>query len=44
VAFDIDQRCIAELRTGHDRTGEVRTADLRAKLLQFTSNAEDLRG
>jgi UDP-N-acetyl-D-galactosamine dehydrogenase len=43
VAFDIDKRRIAELRKGRDRTGEVEPADLRAKSIRFTSDAEDLR-
>jgi UDP-N-acetyl-D-glucosamine/UDP-N-acetyl-D-galactosamine dehydrogenase len=43
VAFDIDKRRIAELVAGHDRTGEVESADLRAKSLHFTADPNDLR-
>jgi len=37
VAFDIDARRIDELKKGHDRTGEVDAAALKAKGLIFTS-------
>ena len=43
IAFDIDTRRIAELSNGHDRTGEVEPAALRAPGLKFTSNPDDLR-
>ena len=43
IAFDIDERRIAELSGGHDRTGEVEAADLKAKSLRFTANPQDLR-
>jgi UDP-N-acetyl-D-glucosamine/UDP-N-acetyl-D-galactosamine dehydrogenase len=43
VAFDIDKRRIAELASGHDRTGEVASTELRARGLRFTSNPENLR-
>jgi UDP-N-acetyl-D-galactosamine dehydrogenase len=43
VAFDIDPRRIAELASGHDRTGEVSSDDLKAKSLNFTSRTADLR-
>ncbi len=39
VAFDIDARRIKELRQGHDRTGEVDAASLKAKGLAFTGDA-----
>src|SRR5579872_7499015 len=42
VAFDIDERRIAELRRGHDRTGEVETSKLQAANLRFTAQAKDL--
>ena len=42
VAFDIDKRRIAELSSGRDRTGEVDSAQLRAKGLRFTTNPQDL--
>ncbi len=43
VAFDIDTRRIGELRSGHDRTGEVEPAALQPAILKFTSDAQDLR-
>src|SRR4029077_11795094 len=43
VAFDIDARRVAELSRGHDRTGEVETAALRANGLKFTDDADALR-
>jgi UDP-N-acetyl-D-glucosamine/UDP-N-acetyl-D-galactosamine dehydrogenase len=36
VAFDIDARRIAELVQGHDRTGEVQVAPLKAPGIKFT--------
>jgi len=43
VAFDIDARRVAELAKGHDRTGEVSSAALAAKGLNFTTRTADLR-
>ncbi|MBM3650287.1 MAG: nucleotide sugar dehydrogenase [Alphaproteobacteria bacterium] len=43
VAFDIDRRRIAELASGHDRTGEVEPGDLRSEGLRFTSDPKDLQ-
>jgi UDP-N-acetyl-D-glucosamine/UDP-N-acetyl-D-galactosamine dehydrogenase len=43
VAFDIDARRIGELMKGHDRTGEVEPAGLKAPTLKFTFDAQDLR-
>src|SRR5471032_216612 len=43
IAFDIDSRRISELIDGHDRTGEVEAAALKAPGLKFTSTAQDLR-
>ena len=43
VAFDIDDRRIAELSSGRDRTGEVQSSDLRVPTLNFTANVGDLR-
>src|SRR5579862_7903619 len=43
VAFDIDARRIEELRKGHDRTGEVEAPALRARGLDFTGDADDLK-
>ena len=42
VAFDIDARRIAELAKGHDRTGEVDPAALKAPGLKFTADPKDL--
>jgi UDP-N-acetyl-D-glucosamine/UDP-N-acetyl-D-galactosamine dehydrogenase len=43
VAFDIDPRRITELTRGHDRTGEVEPASLKAPGLYFTAKPGDLR-
>ncbi len=43
VAFDINEARISELRSGHDSTGEVEGADLRAAALRLTSDPADLR-
>ena len=43
VAFDIDVRRVSELSQGHDRTGEVDPAALRAQGLKFTDNADALK-
>ncbi|WP_159712410.1 nucleotide sugar dehydrogenase, partial [Geminicoccus flavidas] len=43
VAFDIDERRIGELGRGHDRTGEVEAARLRAARLRLTSDPTDLQ-
>ena len=43
VAFDIDERRIAELKAGHDRTGAIASESLCAKGLSFTTCAADLR-
>jgi UDP-N-acetyl-D-glucosamine/UDP-N-acetyl-D-galactosamine dehydrogenase len=43
VAFDINERRIAELREGHDRTGEVDTPDLKAARLTLTADPADLK-
>jgi UDP-N-acetyl-D-galactosamine dehydrogenase len=42
VGFDQDLSRIAELRAGHDRTGEVSDADLGAADIQFTVDPTDL--
>ena len=42
IAYDIDTRRIAELRDGHDRTGEVESAALKTPGLKFTTDARDL--
>jgi len=43
VAFDIDERRIADLVKGYDRTGEVDAKALRSPSLKFTVRPEDLR-
>lgn len=43
VAFDINERRIAELKQGRDRTGEVEEARLKAAGLKFTSLPTDLK-
>ncbi len=42
LGFDIDARRIAELSSGHDRTGEVESALLKAPGLRYSSDPEDL--
>ena len=43
--FDVDGYRVAELRRGHDATGELDAAQLEsAKRLTFTNSLEDLRG
>jgi UDP-N-acetyl-D-galactosamine dehydrogenase len=42
VGYDIDERRIAELVRGHDRTGEVEPAGLKAASLRFSTSAKDL--
>jgi UDP-N-acetyl-D-galactosamine dehydrogenase len=44
VGFDIDQRKVAELRDGHDRTGEIEESRLRASTLRLSSDDADLSG
>jgi len=43
VGFDINSTRIAELRKGHDRTGEVTPEDLAAADILFTSDIDELR-
>ena len=43
TGFDIDEGRIAELRDGHDRTGEVDAAALRGSALSVTSSQDDCR-
>jgi UDP-N-acetyl-D-galactosamine dehydrogenase len=43
VGFDINAARIEELRRGHDRTGEVTDAELKAADILFTDRVEDLR-
>jgi UDP-N-acetyl-D-galactosamine dehydrogenase len=42
IAYDIDDRRIGELRSGHDRTGEVASEALAAPALVLTNNPADL--
>jgi UDP-N-acetyl-D-galactosamine dehydrogenase len=44
VGFYIDAGKVAELRDGHDRTGEVDRDTLLASTLRFSESAEDLAG
>ncbi len=43
VGFDVDARRIEELRTGHDRTGEVSPDRLAAANITYSVDANDLR-
>lgn len=43
IGFDINAQRIAELRAGHDRTGEVSPAELAAAQLRCTDQLDDLR-
>ncbi|MBS4095612.1 MAG: nucleotide sugar dehydrogenase [Sulfuricella sp.] len=43
VGFDINQQRIEELKSGHDRTGEVEAVDLKAADILYTASIEDLR-
>jgi UDP-N-acetyl-D-galactosamine dehydrogenase len=43
VGFDINPTRIAELRTGHDRTGEVSRDELAAAHIRFTDRIDELR-
>ncbi len=42
IGFDIDAAKVDELRSGHDRTGEVDPATLRDLAIRFTASAEEL--
>ena len=42
VGFDINSLRIAELKSGHDRTGEVTSEDLRSADILFTERTEEL--
>ena len=44
IGFDIDATKVEELRSGHDRTGEVDDTTLRASTLRYSSTAADLDG
>jgi UDP-N-acetyl-D-galactosamine dehydrogenase len=42
VGFEVNEERLAELRNGHDRTGEVTPDDLRAAALTYTSDPADM--
>ena len=44
IGLDSNSGRIAELRDGHDRTGEVDAATLAASALALTSDAQECRG
>ena len=39
IGFDISEQRVAELRSGYDRTGEIKPQELRAPLLEFSTDA-----
>jgi UDP-N-acetyl-D-glucosamine/UDP-N-acetyl-D-galactosamine dehydrogenase len=43
IGFDINQKRIAELQKGHDRTGEISDTELSATNILYTSNIDDLK-
>lgn len=43
IAFDINERRLAELASGNDKTGEVNNSDLKSADLLYTNRIEDLR-
>jgi UDP-N-acetyl-D-galactosamine dehydrogenase len=43
IGFDINARRIAELRKGHDRTGEVTDDELRASKVAFSDSLDELK-
>jgi UDP-N-acetyl-D-galactosamine dehydrogenase len=43
IGFDINDKRIAELKSGHDCTGEVPAAELKESDILFTNKIEDLR-
>ena len=44
IGFDVDQKRVQELQSGHDRTGEVNGAELREVPLTVTCDPKDLIG
>lgn len=42
IGFDINEKRIAELKAGHDSTGEVSAEELRKADILFTNSIEDL--
>ncbi len=43
IGFDVNPRRIAELKDGHDRTGEVAADELKASKIVFSDRREDLK-
>ncbi len=43
IGFDINKAKIAELQQGHDRTGEVSSADFKETDVQYTFQPSDLK-
>ena len=43
IGFDINSTRIEELKQGHDRTGEVTSAELAKADILFTASVEELR-
>ena len=43
IGFDIDEKKVAELKNGHDRTGEISEDELINSNLSITSNQDDLK-
>ncbi|MHC8508165.1 MAG: nucleotide sugar dehydrogenase [Rhodospirillales bacterium] len=44
IGFDSDTARVAELKSGHDRTGEIESSVLQASSMQFTDDVNALRG
>ena len=44
VGFDIDRKRVEELKQGHDRTREVKPADLAQKSLRYASDPAEMQG
>ncbi|MCC7017234.1 MAG: nucleotide sugar dehydrogenase, partial [Rhodospirillales bacterium] len=44
TGFDVSQERVAELESGHDRTGEVSEAELRAAALRVAANPASMAG
>lgn len=42
IAFDIDERRVAELKAGHDRTAEIDPSTLQSANILFTSDPQEL--
>src|SRR5690242_3472447 len=44
VGFDIAQRRVEALNTGHDWTGETTKTELKDSHVRYSNNADDLKG